>query len=134
MSGFFDNLDRINEVAEKSKGFIWRMKDESGNATSINAFDDDMMIINMSVWETKDLLFDFVYKSMHLEIFKQKNDWFHNMKSMHYSLWFVDEGHIPDLAEAKERLEYLEKHKETPYSFSFKKSFSEAEYLNYLKA
>ena len=35
MSEFTDNLDRINALAEASKGFVWRLKDESGNATSI---------------------------------------------------------------------------------------------------
>lgn len=32
---FANNLDRINALAEASKGFVWRFKDESGNATDI---------------------------------------------------------------------------------------------------
>jgi hypothetical protein len=132
MSGFFDNIDMINAIAEESPGFVWRLQDETGSATSIKAFDNDMLIINMSVWETRESIFDFVYKSMHLEIFKRKNEWFHKMKKMHYALWYIDEGHQPDLAEARKMLDHLNLHGETPMAFSFKKSFSEKEYIDYL--
>ncbi len=53
---FVDNLDPINQLAETSDGFIWRLKDESGNATDIHAFDDPDIIANMSVWDSIDAL------------------------------------------------------------------------------
>ena len=34
MADFVDNLDKINALAEASDGFVWRLKDETGNATS----------------------------------------------------------------------------------------------------
>ncbi len=36
---FVDNLDRVNSIAENSDGFVWRFKDESGEATNIKQFD-----------------------------------------------------------------------------------------------
>ena len=39
MAGFMDNLDRVNALAERSPGFVWRMQDESGNATSEDMLD-----------------------------------------------------------------------------------------------
>ncbi|MDH3740809.1 MAG: DUF3291 domain-containing protein, partial [Hyphomicrobiales bacterium] len=33
MAGFMDNLDRVNAIADRAPGFVWRLQDESGNAT-----------------------------------------------------------------------------------------------------
>ncbi len=52
MADFFANLDRINAMAERMPGFVWRLKDESGNATAIPWPGDPTMNVNMSVWES----------------------------------------------------------------------------------
>ena len=62
---FVAQLDPINALAEQSTGFVWRLKDDSGNATDINPFGDDFMIVNMSVWENLDVLKDFVFRTAH---------------------------------------------------------------------
>ncbi|MCK8522928.1 DUF3291 domain-containing protein [Aquimarina sp. D1M17] len=124
MADFVNNLDRINALAESSKGFVWRLKGEEGNATAIRVFEYDFLIINMSVWENMDTLFDFTYNTSHVEILKRKKEWFHNMKQMHMAFWYVEKGHIPSPKEAKMRLEYIRKHGETPYAFTFKSKFT----------
>jgi Domain of unknown function (DUF3291) len=124
MADFVANLDNINQLAEESNGFIWRLKDDTNNATSIKIFDDDFLIVNMSVWKNMESLFEFVYKSNHVEIFKRRKEWFEKMNEMHMALWFVPAAHQPDAAEATERLQYLRNNGETPYSFSFKKRFT----------
>jgi hypothetical protein len=123
MADFVANLDRINALAEEANGFVWRLKDEENNATSIQAFEDEFIIVNMSVWENIDSLFEFAYRSDHLEIFKRKREWFENMKAPHLALWYVEDGHQPTPEEGKERLEYLQKHGETEYAFTFRKRF-----------
>ena len=35
MLGFVEQIDRINALAEQSPGFIWRLIEEYGNATSL---------------------------------------------------------------------------------------------------
>ena len=127
MADFVANLDRINGVAENSKGFVWRLKDDSNNATSIRIFEDDFLIVNMSVWQSVDALFQFVYQSDHLEIFKRRTEWFEKMPEMHMVMWYVPEGSIPSVADAVERLTYLRLQGETPYAFSFRKRFSPEE-------
>ena len=47
---FVENLDRVNAVADRSDGFVWRLQDDSGNATDIHVFDDQSIVVNMSVW------------------------------------------------------------------------------------
>ena len=59
---FVDNLDPVNALAEQSPGFIWRLKDESGNSTNFTAFGDPRIIVNMSVWESADELKNFIVR------------------------------------------------------------------------
>jgi len=89
MADFVANLDSINALAETSEGFVWRLKDESNNATAIKIFDDDFLIVNMSVWKNTEALFQFVYKSNHIEIFKRRKEWFEKMDEMHMAQWYV---------------------------------------------
>lgn len=110
-------------LAETSPGFVWRLKDDANNATSIRIYDDDRIIVNMSVWETLDQLYQYVYKSVHTDFLKRRREWFEKMGEMYYVLWYIPAGHLPDVAEARERLEYLRVHGETPYAFSFSKRF-----------
>jgi len=136
MADFVANLDSINALAETSEGFVWRLKDESNNATAIKIFDDDFLIVNMSVWKNTEALFQFVYKSNHIEIFKRRKEWFEKMDEMHMAQWYVQPGYLPTVADAVERLNYLRNHGETPFSFSFKKRFTieeTNEFMNIVK-
>lgn len=129
MAGFAANIDFINSLAESNEGFVWRLKEDNNNATEIKMYDDEFLIVNMSVWKDVDTLFEFTYRTMHSEILKRRKEWFSKMDQMHYALWYVPAGHQPTVAEAKERLEYLQQNGDTPYAFGFKKKFSVEEYL-----
>jgi Domain of unknown function (DUF3291) len=131
MADFIANLDPINALAEKSDGFIWRLIGDGNDATSIKIFDDDYLIVNMSVWENKEALFKFVYQSNHVEIFKRRKEWFEKMPVMHMVLWYVPANHEPTVEEAMVRLNHLRNHGETPYAFSFKKNFTAEEARQY---
>ena len=132
MADFVNNLDRINGIAEKSPGFVWRLTGDENNATALRVFEDDFLIINMSVWESKEALFNFTYASQHAGILKRKNEWFHKLTDMHMCFWYVEVGHEPSPEEAKLRLQYLNDHGETPYAFSFKGKFSAEDAISYV--
>jgi len=131
MSDFVNNLDRINAIAEKHDGFVWRLKGERNNATALRVFEDDFLIINMSVWNTMEALFKFTYSSEHVGILKRKKEWFSAIKDMHMAFWYVPIGQNPTPAEAKERLNYLNENGETPYAFSFKSKFTPEDLQNF---
>ncbi len=133
MADFVNNLDSINALAEASNGFVWRLKDDANNATSIKIYDDEFLIVNMSVWKDIDSLFQYAYKTQHVEIFKRRSEWFEKMKEMHMALWYVAEDHKPTVAEAEDRLNYLRAYGDTPYAFTFKKRFTAAESLEFKK-
>ncbi|MGR5092718.1 DUF3291 domain-containing protein [Vibrio maritimus] len=121
---FVDNLDLVNGIAEESEGFVWRLKDESGDATSIQLFDDPNMIVNMSVWESVDTLKNFMFRTHHRDFMRRKSEWFHRLDEDSYVLWWVSDNHIPTTVEALERLAHLRKNGDSAYAFTFKSNYT----------
>lgn len=54
LADFAAALEPVNALADASPGFVWRLQTEEGDATSIKAFEDERLIINISVWESID--------------------------------------------------------------------------------
>ena len=127
---FANNVDRINPLADHSEGFVWRLKDEDKDLGA-QIFQDDQLLINLSVWESLESLFNYTYNSGHIEIFKRKKECFIKMKMVHLTFWFVPKGYEPTFQDSKNRLDYLIEHGDTPYSFTFKNKFTIADCLNY---
>jgi hypothetical protein len=123
MRGFVARLDEINALADGSSGFVWRLQTDAGNATYLRPFDDDRIIINMSVWRTVEDLRNFVYRGDHAEVLRQRQDWFEKLEAPVVALWWVPAGHIPSIDEAKKRLAHLQEHGPTPFAFSFRAIF-----------
>ena len=125
MEGFRSQLDPINALADGSPGFVWRLQTGDGNATAIRPYDgDDRMAINMSVWTSFDALQQFVYQSAQVGPLRDRKQWFEPIKGPILALWWIPAGHIPTVAEAKERLACLEQHGPTPREFTFRKPFA----------
>lgn len=124
MAGFVASLGEINALADRSPGFVWRFQTEMGDATSIRPYDDDRIIVNFSVWETVEYLKDYVYKSAHAEVMRNRRQWFEKFEGMYLALWWIEQGHLPTVSEAKERLEDLSQHGESERAFTFRKPFS----------
>lgn len=123
MKSFVDRLDEINALADKSLGFIWRLQTEDGDATSIQAFDDPLLIINMSVWKDIESLKQFVYKSSHIELIKDRDSWFRKMAAAHYILWWIPIGKMPAIEDGKKRLQHLQDHGPSEMAFTFSKPY-----------
>ena len=124
MSDFVEQLDNINTLAEQSKGFIWRLKSGDGNATSYNPYGDERIIINFSVWQTADDLKDFVFKSAHAGVMKERKKWFENFGRAYYVVWNIPAGYIPSLEQAIDRLACLQQNGSTDYAFDLKNIFN----------
>jgi hypothetical protein len=117
MAGFMDNLDRVNALAERSPGFVWRLKGDNNNATDFRVGDD--YAVNMSVWETPEALENYVFKTVHVQFYKNRADWFDLMEKPHMVFWWVPEGHQPSLQEAMDRLDMYEKNGATEQAFGW---------------
>lgn len=121
---FVDNLERINAIAEATEGFVWRLQDDSGNATDISAYDDPDIIVNLSVWRDVASLKQFMFKTDHATFLQRRGEWFEKAKTATYVLWWVPAGHIPSLEEAKQRLMRLQELGDSPEAFSMRKPFA----------
>ena len=123
LKDFVDNLDRINALAEQSPGFVWRLKGDGNDATSLRPLGDNVLV-NMSVWRDVDALREYVYKSVHVEIMRRKREWFERPTGSPFALWWVPEGHEPTVAEAVARLQHLHKHGPSAEAFTFGEAFA----------
>ncbi len=123
LADFVANLDRINKLGDATPGFVWRHQDENGNSTGTRVRGDPLIIINFTVWETAAALFEFAYRSDHVEMYRRRREWFELLREAPLVLWWIPAGHIPAVDEGEERLDHLRAHGPTPYAFTFKQRF-----------
>ncbi|MET7299978.1 DUF3291 domain-containing protein [Embleya sp. NPDC005575] len=129
MAEFVAGLDPMNDLADHATGFVWRLKGEDEgvvDTTDIRPYDSDT-IVTMSVWETPDQLWDFVYRSGHLEYLRRRQDWFEHLAEISQVLWWLPAGTVPTSADGKIRLDHLREHGPTPYAFTFRNRFPQPE-------
>src|SRR5450755_2713435 len=109
MKEFVDNLDKVNALAESNPGFVWRLKDESNNATNLNPYNDEQVIINISVWQSIETLENFIYKTFHTEFLKRRKEWFQSYGKAYTAMWWIPKGQFPAIQEAIEKLAWYQK-------------------------
>ena len=102
---------------------MWRLQTEEGDATDIRIFEDEMILVNYSVWEDLDALTAFVYRTAHRDIMVQRRQWFERPTDPYIALWWTPAGIIPDVTEAADRLDALRRDGPTPAAFTFRQSF-----------
>ena len=107
MAGFVDNLDRINAVAERAPGFVWRLTGEGNDATDLTLPGEPNAILNLSVWESAEALEAYVFNTVHVQFYRRKTEWFDHYEQAYFVMWPIPVGHRPSLHEAVSRLEDL---------------------------
>jgi hypothetical protein len=121
---FMAGLDAINALGEHAPGFVWRYTaDGTNNATAARPYGDDV-IVNFGVWESREQLWAFVYRSQHLDFLRRRREWFQHMAEPFLVLWWVPAGSIPSLDEAKAKLEQLRREGPSPTAFTFRQPFA----------
>lgn len=128
LADFMAALDPINALADSAPGFVWRLQSDSGNATDIVGFGDDVadgvgVITNMSTWTDVASLSAFVFGPLHAAIMRRRREWFLPMREAYTVCWWVPAGHRPDITEAEERLSLLRANGPTPDAFTIKRAF-----------
>lgn len=116
-------LDEVNALADRSPGFVWRLQDSAGNATAIQPFDDDRILVNLSLWTDIESLRAYVYRGDHAAAMRKRREWFLPFDGPYLALWWLPAEQRPTAMEARERLEHLQTHGETQEAFSFKRPF-----------
>ena len=123
LAGFVAALAPINALADRAAGFVWRLQTEDGDATAIRPFDDDLLAVNMSVWESVEALAAFTYGSAHRDVMRRRREWFERLAEAYLVLWWIPAGTVPTVEEAKRRLELLRRRGPSPDAFTFRTPF-----------
>lgn len=128
MLSFTGRIEATNLLAERSPGFIWRLEDDSDvdGALELRLPGDENTLVNMSIWADIESLYSFVYKTAHAKVMSRNSDNFKSLVTNHFVLWWIKDGHIPDLIEAKAKLDALRANGPSPKAFDFQTPFSES--------
>jgi Domain of unknown function (DUF3291) len=124
IEGFRRQLDPINALADAAPGFVWRLQTEAGNATDIRPTEDDLFLINLSVWTSIEALRRFTYTTAHVHVLRERRSWFEALADAHLVLWWIPAGHTPTIEEALDRLARLRREGPTPEAFTFRAPFA----------
>lgn len=121
---FMNSIPAINMLGESYPGFVWIMSDESGSGNTDTRYpgheEDERMIANLTVWDDVESLRYFVNRSGHSMYLRRRLE---RPEQPTTVLWWVPDGHRPDLAEGKARLEALRATGPTPEAFDLATTF-----------
>jgi hypothetical protein len=98
-------VPKVNAIAERSPGFVWRSGEEaervrpSAGRSSLETA-HDRLLLGLG---DAGALPHYVYKTVHGAFYRRGHEWFESDKPRGYVLWWVEAGHIPDIAEARDR-------------------------------
>lgn len=127
LADFVARLDEINQLAERSPGFVWRYITDSRDPAQ-REFPDANVLFNMSVWESIDALHAYTYRTAHAEVYAARRKWFSEATAVvgghAFAMWWVPAGTIPTVAEAKTRMSLITAEGPSPRAFTFKQRFA----------
>ena len=127
LRGFVEMLEPVNALADCAPGFVWRLQTEDGDATALRPSDDQPdLIINMSVWESVEALSDFVYRSAHADVMRQRRRWFVPLREAIACSWWIPAGTLPTMSEALARLDLLRTSGPCRQAFTLQRPFEPA--------
>jgi heme-degrading monooxygenase HmoA len=120
LASFVELLEPVNALADAAPGFVWRLQTEDGDATSVRPFDDDQIIVNLTVWESVEALTAFVYGAAHAAVLRRRREWFSSLGQPYSVAWWIPAGTIPTVAQARQRLDALRSDGPSAYAFTLK--------------
>ncbi len=107
---FVDALERVNALAERSPGFVWRYDDGGASGGAVEAPpdpEDPRFIVNYSIWSDAVEFERFVWRTVHARFFDRRGEWFEPMVGPTLAMWFIAPDERPPLSEALARLDDL---------------------------
>ena len=124
MASFVELIDEVNARAERAPGFVWRLRfDGRPGSLEHRIFDDDTLLVNMSVWADSQSLFDLVYRDEeHRGALRRRHEWFGAVTDATTVCWWVKEGHLPTVREAQDRLVLLRENGPSVEAFAFQRT------------
>ena len=107
MKEFFDTVPKMNALAERSPGYIWRLEDEYGPDGPPMLAEEPRLTMTLSVWQDVESLRHFTWQTLHKRFRLRTHEWFERMDKAYLAIWPIAEGHLPKGPEAQAMLEKL---------------------------
>jgi hypothetical protein len=123
LADFVAALGRINALAERSAGYVWRHPTDFGHLSGAELLGDPAVVINLSVWQTYEHLHEFTYRSAHAEFVRRRSRWFAPMPRPATVLWWLPAGTRPTPEQAVARLRLLHRYGPSPQAFTPRRRF-----------
>ncbi len=126
MGSFLTFLASVNELADASPGFVWRLDERSATVCSDRVFPKEApgtTLVNLSVWKSVGALQRYANLGINGGVLDSRQSWFKRFEGRWVVLWWVPEGHFPEVVDGWRRLQHLQRHHETPYAFSLRRPF-----------
>lgn len=130
MAGLANRIDEINQLAESSRGFVWRIPASETTFAHLEpfradfpGFDPARFFYNMSVWERLEDLREYTLFSAHAEMIFERRQWLDSIAGAGVALWWVEVGHRPTVSESAERLRHVRQFGPTPRAFTLRNAF-----------
>jgi hypothetical protein len=118
MAEFVDNVDRVNKLAEKIDGFVWRLQDDSGHAMNMLVYNDPTVLPNLTLWRDEAALERFIWQTVHGRFYRRREEWFAPMQTP-LAMWWAESGERPTMAEGVKRRDHLIAHGASAYAFGW---------------
>ena len=112
-AGFVALIDETNARAEASPGFAWRHGIDARDASDA-PYDDPLITVNASVWQSVAHLRDFAYRGFHREVYRRRQEWMTDSAAV---MWWLPAGSVPSMQACMARLAFHDQHGTTPYAF-----------------
>ncbi len=120
---FTSNTQRVNGVAERSPGYVWRLADEAATVGASGGYqavaDDPRLAISLWLWQSIDDLRHFVHKTVHAAFLRRRTEWFEPWQGPNYVIWPHAQGANPTLAEGWHRLDLLARNGPSAEAYDF---------------
>ncbi len=87
----------VRRAAAKTPGHVWNQQD---------ILDGDVFATR-SVWESVEVLKEFVFSGIHERYRRRSAEWFVPMEERNYVLWHIAAGEQPTIEESQHRLDML---------------------------
>ncbi len=122
MQDFVARLDEANREAETASGFVWRLSATDTSGTTDLIFDDETLLVNMSVWRDSESLYEFVYRNdRHRDALRRRRQWFEALREPMVVCWWVPSTAMPTVRDAQERLTILREQGPSAQAFPFRR-------------
>jgi Domain of unknown function (DUF3291) len=130
MSQLVSRIDEMNQLAERSPGFVWRLHGSLVTPEALRAFENyftpfepEHLFYNLSVWETAEDLKNYVYRTAHAEMLRAQQTWMTHFEKPQLALWWIPSKSTPTIQDSATRLHSLHQNGPTSFAFTLKQLF-----------